>query len=104
MVALGAPGDASAASGAAGDPADRSAPGAGAAFLFGRAGAAWTEIGYLKATNTHAGDGLGYGVAISADAATIALGAPHEASAATGIDPASTAARAESSGAVYVYR
>jgi hypothetical protein len=40
---------------------------------------------YLKASNTDSNDGFGYSVALSADGSTLAIGAPGEASAATGV-------------------
>jgi hypothetical protein len=43
-------------------------------------------IGYLKASNTEAGDGFGFAVAISKDGHTAAVGAPYEDSGATTIN------------------
>ncbi|MBK9132691.1 MAG: hypothetical protein IPM20_13805 [Gammaproteobacteria bacterium] len=66
--------------------------------------------GYFKASNTGAGDGFGYAVALSGDGNTLAAGAPFEDSAATGVDGDETddcdgaqANCAEDSGAVYVF-
>ena len=53
-----------------GDQADNSAPNAGAAYVFVRAGETWMQQAYLKASNAEAGDsfsdGFGYGLASAA--------------------------------------
>ena len=49
--------------------------GAGAAWLFRRTAAAWKLSARWRGTT---GAGLGYGVALSADGRTAALGAPNE--------------------------
>ncbi|TQV74277.1 integrin [Exilibacterium tricleocarpae] len=61
-------------------------------------------IGYFKASNTDAGDSFGYSVALSANGATLAVGAYGEDSATTIIDgnPNNSAA-GENSGAVYIF-
>jgi hypothetical protein len=104
-LAIGAPGESSSATGinpAAGQ-ADNSAPAAGAAYVFVRAGTTWTQEAYLKASNTGAFDRFGFSVALSGD--TLAVGAIGEASSATGINPA--AGQADNSvtnaGAAYVF-
>jgi hypothetical protein len=56
----------------------------------------------VKASNTEAGDGFGWSVAL--DGNTLAVGAPGEASSATGINGTQTDNSAVISGAVYVYR
>jgi hypothetical protein len=61
-----------------GNQADNSAPGAGAAYLFGRTAGAWAQQFYVKATNTHSGDEFGHYLAISSDGNTIAIAAAHE--------------------------
>ena len=65
---------------------DVSAGGAGAVYLFGKAGGAWSERVYAKASNPDPLDGFGYAVALSADASALAVGAPNEASGSRGID------------------
>jgi trimeric autotransporter adhesin len=59
-------------------------------------------IGYVKASNTGAGDWLGYSVALSADGNILAIGAPEEDSSTTGIDGEQSDGAA-ASGAVYVF-
>jgi hypothetical protein len=75
--------------------------------------AALTQVGYLKASNPGAYDHLGEGgilpghtgqtLAVSGDGNTIAAGAPHEASNATGINGNQADNSAYNAGAVYVY-
>ncbi len=58
---------------------------------------------YLKASNTGAGDLSGHGVALSADGSTLAVGAPWEDSAASGVGGDQTDDSAPRAGAVYVF-
>jgi hypothetical protein len=60
-------------------------------------------VGYFKASNTAAGDQFGFGVALSGDGMTLAVGAPTEDSFATGIDGDRSDDSAGSAGAVYVF-
>jgi hypothetical protein len=63
----------SAATGVNGNQADNSANAAGAAYVFVRSGAVWSQQAYLKDSNTGAGDGFGWNVAMSGD--TVVVGA-----------------------------
>ncbi|WP_428266632.1 cadherin-like beta sandwich domain-containing protein [Haliangium sp.] len=102
-LAVGAPGEASAATVIDGDQEDDAANGSGAVYVFRRSGTNWAQEAYVKASNTGASDGFGTSVALSGDA--LAVGAPGEASAATGTDGGDQADdTAASSGAVYVFR
>jgi hypothetical protein len=103
-LAVGAPFENSAAIGVGGDEASNAATLAGAVYVFHHGDGAWTQQAYVKASNTDAYDRFGSAVALSSDGATLAVGAPYEASAATGVggDGASNGAR--SSGAAYVFR
>lgn len=85
--------------GAGGDPSDNSAPESGAVYVFARSGAAWTQQAYLKSSNADAGDNLGYGLSISADGTTLAVGAIGESS--DGSGPGNNTAH--QAGAVYVF-
>ena len=77
------------------------------------AGASVRQIAYLKASNAGAGDHFGcggaldghagIGVATSGDGNTIAVGAPHESSSATGVNGSQNNDDTYSSGAVYVF-
>ena len=71
------------------------------------------QAAYIKASNTHTGDHFGCGgvldghsgnsVAVSADGNTMAIGAPHESSAAKGVNGNLTDQSATWAGATYVY-
>ena len=68
-------------------------------------GAVLQAIGYFKASNTNARDRFGsaFAVALSGDGRTLAVGAPNESSAATGIGGNEADNSAANSGAVYVF-
>jgi cysteine-rich repeat protein len=102
-LAIGAPLEASAASGVGGDQADNTAPRSGAVYVLTRVGSTWSQQAFVKASNTGAGDLFGATVALSADGSTLAAGAPDESSAAVGIDGDEASNDAELSGAVYVF-
>src|SRR5262249_1519508 len=84
-LAVGAYGEASAATGINGNQADNTAAGSGAVYMFSRSGSTWTQHSYIKASNTGAGDNFGFSVALSGDGTILAVAAPYEASAAKGI-------------------
>lgn len=101
-LVVGAPGEQSAATGIGGNESDDSATAAGAAYLFVRSGAVWTQASYIKASNTDANDQLGSAVAVSSDYAI--AGAPGESSASTSVDGDQTSNAAAGAGAFYIYR
>ncbi|MFB2351183.1 hypothetical protein, partial [Priestia megaterium] len=70
--------EASSATGINGNGQDNSARGSGAAYVFTRSGAAWSQQAYIKASNTGANDNFGYSIALSSDGATLAVGAIRE--------------------------
>ena len=102
-LTVGAPWEASSASGG---EADNSAEGAGAVYVFTRSSGTWTQQALLKASNAEGepetggdyGDLFGSSVAISGD--IIVAGAPREASSASGGEADNSAYVA---GAVYVF-
>lgn len=102
-LAVGAEGEQSAATGIDGDQDDESVNGAGAVYVFRRTGSTWAQEAYVKASNTNAGDRFGRVVALAADGATLAVSAPYEESAATGVDGDQMNNDAMRSGAVYVF-
>ncbi|MEO6776925.1 MAG: FG-GAP repeat protein [Kofleriaceae bacterium] len=72
--------------------------------MFDLAGESWVQQAYLKASNTGAGDEVGFALALAADGRTLVTGADNEDSAATGRDGAQTDATAGmDSGAAYVF-
>lgn len=100
LLVVGASGEDSAATGVNGNFADESASSAGAVYVYLRDGVTWSQVAYLKASNTGAGDSFGQ-VALSQD--TLAVGAPGEASDATGVNGDASSNAAAASGAVYVF-
>ncbi|ODS65684.1 MAG: hypothetical protein ABS37_07235 [Acidovorax sp. SCN 65-108] len=115
-LAVGAPGEASKATGVEGAQADNSVPGAGAVYVFTRSASGWRQQAYLKASNTRTipipapypasmGRALfGTSVSLSADGNTLAVGAPGEASNARGINGDQNNTQAPGAGAVYVFQ
>jgi hypothetical protein len=98
---VGASGEDSGATGVNGDQSDNNASSSGAAYVFVRNGAAWTQQAYLKASNSGANDEFGWSVAVSGDTAVV--GAHGESSSATGIDGNQSNNSASQSGAAYVF-
>jgi hypothetical protein len=83
---------------------DESAEKAGAAYFFIGENATWSEMFYIKASNTNADDRFGSGVALSERALVVV--APKEQSAATEINPGENAENdnsANNAGAAYVF-
>lgn len=70
---VGAPGESSA---TPGNPNDNSASSAGAAYVFVKNGASWTQQAYLKAGTPGMTDQFGWAIACSSDGNTVAIGAP----------------------------
>jgi len=78
--------------------------GSGAVYVLVRSSMGrWSHHGYLQASNRGAGDEFGYGLALSGDGTTLAVGAPMEASADVGIGGDQTDDSAYGAGAVYVF-
>jgi hypothetical protein len=102
-VVVGAQHEGSNARGINGNQNDDSAYNAGAAYVFVRNGANWTQQAYLKASNTGSGDHFGNAVAISADGNTIAVSAYWESGGSTGINGNQNDDSIPQSGAVYVF-
>ena len=103
-LAVGAINEDSNATGIDGNQNDNSTDIAGAAYVFRFDGTNWAQTAYIKASNTEAGDRFGESIALSADGATLAVGAHDERSSATGINDDQSDNSAEGSGAVYVFR
>ena len=102
-LVVGAPNESSAATGVDGDGSDDSAQGSGAVYVFTRTGTNWAQDAYLKASNPDPSDHFGAALALDGD--TLAVGAPGESSASTGVggDPFDDMAGTADSGAVYVF-
>jgi hypothetical protein len=104
VLAIGAPGDNSGATGVGGDASRMDALVSGAAYVLSTRTGSWAQEAYVKATNTDAFDAFGATVAVSADGATLAVGSVFESSGATGLDGDGTRDDASSAGAAYLYR
>jgi len=75
----------------------------GAAAIFVRSGATWTQQAYIKASNTGQEDWFGVRLALSGDGNTLAVGAPNEDSAAQGVGGRQNDDSATEAGAVYLF-
>jgi predicted porin len=102
-LAVGAIGEDSAAMGVGGNQADNTAFYSGAVYVFSRTGSVWVQQAYVKASNTGSNDAFGYSVSLSSNGNTLAVGAPSEDSAATGINGNQANNTVLGSGAVYVF-
>lgn len=96
-------GESSAAVGVNGNQSDNSAFQSGAAYVFVRAGVVWSQEAYIKASNSGTDDRFGYGLALSGDGNTLAVGASYEDSAATGIEGTQSDNSFVNAGALYVF-
>lgn len=99
-LVVGAPFEDSSAIGMGGDPADNSATQSGAAYAFVRASGIWSQVSYVKSSNTGAGDLFGFAVAISDRLAV--LGARLEDGSATGVGGDQTDNASPEAGAAYL--
>jgi hypothetical protein len=102
LLAVGAPFEDSESTGVNHDPTNDNLSSAGAVYVFARTNNVWTQQAYLKASNTDQDDQFGWWVAMSGE--TVAVGAPGEASAATGVNGNESDDSAKKAGAVYVFR
>ncbi len=103
LLAVGAMFENSNALGIDGDQSDDSSNDAGAAYVFSRSGGSWSQIAYLKASNTDEEDRFGTDVSLSGNGDTLAVGATHEQSTFVGINPPPNNNNGVEVGAVYVY-
>lgn len=102
-LAIGAPYESSGSSGIDGDQNDESVYGAGAVYVYVSDAGEWRQQAYVKASNPGLTDNFGYMIALSGDGDTMAVAAPYEASAATGIDGDQNDDSIPQAGAVYVF-
>ncbi|HRI06460.1 MAG TPA: DUF4215 domain-containing protein [Nannocystaceae bacterium] len=103
VLAVGANGEDSAATGVDGDQADNAASGSGAVYVFGRTGQTWSQQHYIKASNCGAADGFGGRIALASDGDTLAVAATGEDSSASGVDGNQADNSSSGAGAVYVF-
>jgi hypothetical protein len=104
-LAVGAPNEQSCATGINGNQLDNGCgdqgDGAGAAYIFTRSDNVWTQEAYVKASNARIRHS--FGIQVSLDLDTLAVGAPLEDSCATGINGDQSSNGCHNAGAVYVY-
>ena len=100
-LVIGARLEGSSATGVNGNQTNNSAINSGAAYVFTRNGATWSQQAYLKASNTGVSDNFGVSLAISDD--IVAVGAHLENSSATGVNANQADNSGGDSGAAYVF-
>jgi hypothetical protein len=101
-LAVGAPGEDSAARAANGDQLDNGASGSGAVYVFRRFDDAWVQEAYLKASNADAGDAFGASLALWND--TLAVSTPGEDGGSAGTDGEPSDNSLAGSGAVFTFQ
>jgi hypothetical protein len=101
LILVGANQESSNATGLNGNQNNTSAGTSGAAYLFVRNGTNWSQLAYIKASNTKTMNQFGYSVGLSGDTAVI--GSLNEPSNATGVNGNQTDITAFGSGAAYVF-
>lgn len=104
ILIVGAPGEASAASGVGGDEEDNSVFEAGAVYLFARAGTTWFQTDYVKAAHPSANAKFGFTVSLADIPTALAVAAVNEDGSIPGIGGDETALDSIDSGAAYVFR
>lgn len=103
VIAVGAQYESSDATGIGGDQANDRAPLSGAAYVFAREGARWTQQAYVKPGTSRQGAAFGAAVSLSGDGRTLAVGASRDGGHASGIDGPPASRSAHGDGAVWVY-
>jgi hypothetical protein len=101
ILAVGAAGEDSAATGINGVENDNSRQGTGAVYVFVRVGSSWRQQAYLKASLTDRDDGFGWSLALSEEGDTLAVGAYGEDSDALDSDLSDNST--ENAGVVYLF-
>ena len=102
-IAIGAPHEASSATGVNGNQNDNGTYNGGAVYVYTRNGGTWQQQAYVKASNAGSGDYFGSSVALSADGNTMAVAANWEASNATGVNGNQADNSIPQAGAVYIF-
>jgi len=97
-IVVGAPGEKSKATGVNGNQSDTSAGSSGAAYVFARSGSVWSQLAYLKASNSEGGDHFGETCALSGY--SVVCGAIYEAS---GVWASDADESADAAGAAYLF-
>lgn len=85
-----------------GDQLNNDDSNSGAVYVFQKNNEDWSQIGYVKATNTYSNDRFGVSVSLSGDGNSLAVGADYEDGQSSGIGGSQSRLFGES-GAVYLY-
>ncbi len=101
ILAVGATGEDSNATGINGNQSDNGKSSSGAVYVFIRAGGVWKQEAYIKSSNPDNDDLFGTSVAVHGN--TLVVGAPGEDSNAKGVNGNQSDNGATNSGAVYVF-
>jgi hypothetical protein len=102
-VVVGAQNQSSAATGINSKEDDRSAPQAGAVYVFTRTGSTWAQHAFVKSSNARAGDEFGSSIALSRDGRTLLVGARGEDSNAKGVNGNQADKSMRDAGAAYLF-
>ncbi len=102
-LAVGASGESSNSSGINGNQASNALSSSGAVYIFTRSLGTWTQSTYIKASNPNSLDNFGARLSLSGDGLTLAVGAPKEASNATGINGNQNDNSLANAGAIYIF-
>lgn len=86
-----------------GDGANNLASEAGAVYVFQNNAGSWLQQAYIKAPNSEAGDRFGWSLSLSSSGDRLAVSAPGEDSAETGVGGSGTNNGAAESGAAYLF-
>ncbi len=103
-LAVGSDTESSNATGIGGDETNTLANHAGAAHVFVRSGAVWTQQAYIKAANTQTNSQFGYALSLSGDGDLLAVGALGQRGAAGGVEADPSSPGSGSVGASYLFR
>lgn len=102
-MVVGAPNEDGSSQGINGDQKNDAAEESGAAYVFTRSGATWSQQAYVKSSNSKAFDLFASSMAVNRDGSLIAIGAPGEDSGAKGLNGNQNDKSVSESGAVYVF-
>ena len=102
-LAVGAQLEDSAAQGIGGAQDDDTATEAGAVYLFTRTGDTWSQVAYVKGSNTEAFDEFGSSLTLNRDGSLLAVGAQYEDSTAVGSNGDQADNSGFDAGAVYLF-
>lgn len=103
IMAIGAMRESSRSAGLGGDQTDNGAAESGAVYVFRRTGASWAQVSYVHAHFPDPGDHFGSSVDLSADGATMAVGAMREDGGGEFFNPVADDERDPDSGAGYIF-